>query len=285
MNRWGYFFVLPTLVLFGIFLIYPLINCFSLSFFEWNLVGPKVFVGLKNYFRLFQDSRFWHSYWVTLHFTFLSVAFLLVVSFWLALPLSNPSLRYRHFLQSLIFLPVVLSVVGIAVVWKFMFQSTGLLSVFFTNILGLAVPWLSSVKMAPYSVILVYVWKYTGYYMVMFIAGLLNIPSVYYEAAIIDGAGFWSRLVHITLPLLRNTIILVFVSCVLFSFGSFALQYVLTEGGPSRSTETLALLIYREGFKNTKFGYSAAISLLFFVSLLVFSIIQNRVLRSQVEAL
>ncbi len=280
---WGYIFVLPTLILFGLFLIYPLLASFSLSFFEWNLVGPKIFVGFKNYLHLFKDHYFWNAYKVTFHFTLFSVVFLMIISFWLALPFSGASVVCcKHLFQSLIFLPVVLSMVGIAVVWEFMFQTRGLISVF-TSSLGLNVRWLTSPKVAPYSVILVYVWKYTGYYMVIFIAGLLNIPRVYYEAAIIDGAGFWKRLIHVTLPLLRNTIILVFVSCVLFSFGSFALQYVLTEGGPSRSTETLALLVYREGFKNAKFGYAAAISVLFFITLIVFSAIQNRILRSQTE--
>jgi len=117
--------------------------------------------------------------------------------------------------------------------------------------------------------------------MVMFIAGLLEVPEVYYEAARIDGAGFWGRLIYITLPSLKNTLILIFVSCVIFSFGTFALQYVMTEGGPSRSTEVLALLIYKEAFEYTKFGYAAAISVIFFITLLIFSIIQVKIFKSR----
>ncbi len=159
----------------------------------------------------------------------------------------------------MIFLPVVLTMVAIAVVWQFMFQSTGLLSYLFLKIFDINMQWLTSIKVAPYAMILVYVWKVTGYYMVIFIAGLLNIPNVYYEAATVDGAGFWGKLVHITLPQLKNTIILAFVSCVIFSFGTFAQQYVMTEGGPSRSTEVLSFLIYKTAFHYTKFGYSSAI--------------------------
>lgn len=281
LQRWGYIFILPTLILFSIFLIFPMIDCFWLSLFKWNLVGPKIFIGFGNFLKLFKSGRFWNSYLVTLHFTFSSVIILIFVSFWLSVVLTSRLIRFKNIFQSMIFLPVVLVMVAIAVVWQFMFQTTGLLSVIFLNIFGLNIPWLSSTKVAPYAVILVNVWKYTGYYMVMFIAGLLDIPQVYYEAAKIDGAGFWSRLIYITLPLLKNTLILVFVSCVIFSFGTFALQYVMTEGGPSRSTEVLALLIYREAFQYTKFGYSAAISVIFFITLLAFSIIQVKVFKSK----
>jgi len=203
------------------------------------------------------------------------------ISFWLSLALTSRLIRFKSVFQSMIFLPVVLAMVAIAVVWRFMFQTTGLLSILFLDVFGLNIPWLSSTKVAPYAVILVNVWKYTGYYMVMFIAGLLEVPEVYYEAARIDGAGFWGRLIYITLPSLKNTLILIFVSCVIFSFGTFALQYVMTEGGPSRSTEVLALLIYKEAFEYTKFGYAAAISVIFFITLLIFSIIQVKIFKSR----
>ncbi|RKX92027.1 MAG: sugar ABC transporter permease [Spirochaetes bacterium] len=281
LQRWGYVFILPTVILFSIFLIFPMIDSFRLSLFKWNLVGTKIFVGFENFSKLFKDKRFWNSYLVTLHFTFLSVIILMFISFWLSLALTSRLIRFKSVFQSMIFLPVVLAMVAIAVVWRFMFQTTGLLSILFLDVFGLNIPWLSSTKVAPYAVILVNVWKYTGYYMVMFIAGLLEVPEVYYEAARIDGAGFWGRLIYITLPSLKNTLILIFVSCVIFSFGTFALQYVMTEGGPSRSTEVLALLIYKEAFEYTKFGYAAAISVIFFITLLIFSIIQVKIFKSR----
>lgn len=117
--------------------------------------------------------------------------------------------------------------------------------------------------------------------MVMFLAGLLNIPEVYYEAAEIDGAGFWSKLIYITIPQLKNTIILALVSCVIFTFGAFEQQYVMTGGGPARSTEVLGLLIYKEAFEYNKFGYASAISVVFFITLLFFSIIQLRIFKSE----
>ncbi len=276
----GYIFILPTLIFFSIFLILPMINAFYLSLFKWNLVSPKSYIGVKNFLKLFKDKRFWNSYGVTVHFTFVSVLIIVLLAFWLALAFKS-NIRFKNFLQSTIFLPVVLTMVAVAVVWKFMFQTTGLLSYIFLRIFNVNIQWLTSTKVAPYAMILVYVWKVTGYYMVIFIAGLLDIPEVYYEAATVDGAGFWRKLIHITLPQLKNTIILAFVSCVIFSFGTFAQQYVMTEGGPSRSTEVLSLLIYKTAFNYTKFGYSSAISVVYFLTLLIFAIIQLRTFKSE----
>jgi ABC-type sugar transport system permease subunit len=128
--------------------------------------------------------------------------------------------------------------------------------------------------------IIIYVWKSVGYYMVIYIAGLLDVPASFYEAARMDGAGFWGQLFYITIPSLKNTIALAVVSCVIFTYGQFSIQYVITRGGPSRSTEIMAILIYRQAFEMSKFGYSAAISVLFFLTMMVFSLIQLRLFRS-----
>ena len=187
----------------------------------------------------------------------------------------------KNFFQSSIFVPVILTMVAIAVVWQFMFQSTGVFSNIFLDIFGINIKWLTSKSITPYSMILVNVWKITGYYMIIFIAGLLNVPQIYYEAAKVDGASYLQRLFFITLPQLKNTFILAFVSGVIFSFAAFPQQYVMTEGGPARSTEVLALLIYKQAFEFTKFGYASAISVAFFITLLVFSIIQFKIFQSE----
>jgi ABC-type sugar transport system permease subunit len=128
--------------------------------------------------------------------------------------------------------------------------------------------------------IITYVWKSVGYYMVIYIAGLMDVPVSLYEAARIDGAGFWSQLYYVTIPNIKNTIALAVISCIIFTFGQFAIQFVITKGGPSRSTEILSLLIYRQAFELAKFGYSAGISVLFFLTLLIFSIFQLRLFKS-----
>lgn len=280
LQRYGYLFILPTLVFFSIFLIYPMVSAFRLSLFEWNLLSPKVFVGLRNFRTMAEDARVVNSFWRTIHFSGVSVAAVNVLAFTFAIMFSSRLIRGKNFLQSLVFLPVVLSIVAVGVVWEYMFQTTGLMSIVFRRLFGITVPWLVDTKVAPYSIILVYVWKSVGYYMVIYIAGLLDVPVSYYEAARIDGAGFWGQLFYITIPTLRHTITLAVVSSVIFTFGQFSIQYVITKGGPSRSTEILSLLIYRQAFEFNRFGYSAAISVLFFMTLLVFSAIQLRLFRS-----
>ncbi|HJN19792.1 MAG TPA: sugar ABC transporter permease [Candidatus Nitrosopelagicus sp.] len=276
----GFYFVLPTLIIYGIFLIYPMLSAFHYSFYKWNMISESKYVGLKHYIRMFGDRRFWNSYLTTFHFTFISIFIIIILSFLLAL-LFQEKIMLKNFFQSSIFVPVILTMVAIAVVWQFMFQSTGVLSNIFLDIFGINIKWLTSKSVAPYSMILVNVWKITGYYMIIFIAGLLNIPSIYYEAAKVDGTSYLQRLFYITIPLMKNTFILAFVSGVIFSFAAFPQQYVMTEGGPARSTEVLALLIYKQAFEFTKFGYSSAISVTFFLTLLVFSLIQFRIFQSE----
>lgn len=281
-ERHGYVFIFPTLLFFSIFLIYPMLNAFWLSLHQWNLLTPRINIGLANYRAMFSDARFINSYGRTVHFSVISVILVNLLAFVFALMFSSRLIRPNHknILQSLVFLPVVLSVVAVGIVWKYMYQSTGLMSVLSAQILGTPLPWLTSTQVAPYSLVLVYVWKFCGYYMVMYIAGLLDISSEYYEAARIDGAGFFQCLVWITIPCLKNTIALALVSSMIFTFGTFPLQFVISGGGPSRATEVLALLIYLEAFRFNKFGYSAAISVVFFMTLMIFSFMQLRLFRS-----
>ena len=280
LQRHGYVFILPTLIFFSLFLIYPIISAFRLSLFEWNLLAPKEFVGLKNIIKMVGDPRVLNSFLRTIHFSAVSVVAINILAFIFAVMLGSRLLSYKNFWQSLIFLPVVLSIVAVGVVWEFMYQGTGILPILLRKIIGVSPAWLTDTRVAPYAVIITYVWKAVGYYMVIYIAGLLNVPVSYFEAARIDGASFWAQLFYITIPTLRNTIALALVSCIIFTFGQFSIQYVITQGGPSRSTEILSLLIFREAFELGKFGYSSGISVLFFLTLLVFSLIQLRLFKS-----
>jgi ABC-type sugar transport system permease subunit len=280
LQRHGYVFILPTLIFFTLFLIYPMISAFRLSLFEWNLLTPQKFVGFKNFINMSKDPRVVNSFLRTVHFSGISVAAINVLAFVFAIMFSSRLIRYKNFLQSLIFLPVILSIVAVGVVWEFMYQGTGLISLLTRKIFGASPAWLTNTKAAPYAMIITYVWKSVGYYMVIYIAGLIDVPQSYYEASRIDGAGFWSQLLYITIPNLRNTIALAVISCIIFTFGQFSIQYVITKGGPSRSTEILSLLIFRQAFELSKFGYSAGISVLFFMTLLIFSIFQLRLFRS-----
>jgi ABC-type sugar transport system permease subunit len=279
-QRHGYVFIAPTLIFFLVFLIYPMLSAFQLSLYQWNLLSPKVFVGLKNFALMAADERVINSFWRTIQFSAVSVVFINILAFIFAIMFGSRLLRFKNFLQSMIFLPVVLSIIACGIVWEFMYQTNGLISIIFRTLFRAQVPWLTNTNVAPYSIIIVYVWKSVGYYMVMYIAGLMDVPISYYEAARMDGAGFWGQMRYITLPSLRNTIALAVVSSIIFTFGQFAIQYTITQGGPSRSTEILALMIYKEAFEFSKFGYSAAVSVLFFMTLLIFSLFQLRLFKS-----
>jgi alpha-1,4-digalacturonate transport system permease protein len=280
LQRHGYVFILPTLIFFSLFLIYPMVSAFRLSLFEWNLLTPQKFIGLKNFISMAKDPRVINSLVRTLHFSGISVAAINVLAFVFAVMFSSRLIRHKNFLQSLIFLPVILSIVAVGVVWEYMYEGNGLISLITRAVFGSSPAWLTNTKAAPYAMIITYVWKSVGYYMVIYIAGLMDVPQSFYEAARIDGAGFWGQLVYITLPGIKNTIALAVISCIIFTFGQFSIQYVITKGGPSRSTEILSLLIFRQGFELSKFGYSAGISVLFFLTLLVFSIFQLRLFKS-----
>jgi multiple sugar transport system permease protein len=276
----GYVFFLPTLVFFTIFLIYPMISAFRLSFVDWNVLTPQKWVGFKNFIVMAKDPRVVNSFLRTIHFSAVSVVAINVLAFVFAMMFGSRLIRYKNFLQSLVFLPVILSIVAVGVVWEFMYQSTGLIPIILRKTIGVSPAWLTTASAAPYAIIITYVWKSVGYYMVIYIAGLMDVPASFYEAARMDGAGFWGQLIYITIPNIRNTFALAVISCIIFTFGQFSIQYVITKGGPARSTEILSLLIFREAFELSKFGYSAAISVLFFLTLLVFSIFQLRLFRS-----
>ena len=277
----GYVFILPTLLFFTVFLIYPMLSAFRYSLLEWNALRPAERDRLEELRRDGEGSA--RHQFSPAHAPLqrhirgghqrTGLRCLRSCS-------ASRLIRYKNFLQSLFFLPVILSLVAVGVVWEFMYQSTGLIPVILRALVGSSPAWLTNTKAAPYALIIVYTWKSVGYYMVIYVAGLMDISPTFYEAARMDGAGFWDQLLYITIPNLRNTFALAVISCIIFTFGQFSIQYVITRGGPSQSTEILAMLIFREAFELGKFGYSAAVSVLFFLMLLVFSIFQLRLFRS-----
>jgi ABC-type sugar transport system permease subunit len=280
-HRSGYWFVLPTVVLFCVFSIFPMLNAFHISTLKWDILGEKAFVGLRNYRKLIGDDQVFNSLGRTIHFSVISVTATNLFGLLFALMFTNKLVKYRNVLQSLIFLPVVLSSTAIAVVWRFMFQANGIMSVASTLFAAKSVPWLTSVRVTPYSLILVHFWQHCGFPMVIYIAGIINIPDQLYEAARIDGAGAVMQFARITVPGLRNTFALSLVTSVIGTFGAFNLQYVVTQGGPSRSTEVISLLIYQQAFEYGRLGYAVTIAIFFFVILMSVSLVQLRLFRSE----
>jgi multiple sugar transport system permease protein len=271
----AYTFILPNFIGFMIFTMVPVVVSIALSFMEWDSVSPAKFVGLKNFTNLLTDETFKISLGNTVFYTLLTVPLTMICSLGLAL-LLNKGLRGLKVFRAAYFLPYITSVVAIAVVWNMLLNPTMGPVNDFLKFIGISNPpgWTASTEWALPAVIIVSVWRYMGYYMVLFLAGLQGIPKELYEAAIVDGANKWQSFKSITMPMLTPTTFFVSIMLVINSFKVFDLIQVMTEGGPGRATNVLVYDIYNEAFLNFKFGYSSAIAMVLFAIVLVITLVQ-----------
>jgi multiple sugar transport system permease protein len=278
----AFFFLLPNLLGFLVLTAIPIVGSFGLSFFSWRLLDTPVAVGLGNYADLLKDDLFWKTLLNTAYFVFVKVPITVVLSLLLAVML-NRRLVGLSFFRVVVFIPVVCSAVSVALIWQPLLDSVGLVN----RILGFlgipAVPWITSIPWAMPSVIMVAEWKEVGYFMVIFLAGLQTIPSVYYEAARMDGAGLWREFLHITVPLISPTTFFVVVTSIIGSFQVFDITTVLTQGGPGNATNTLVMYIYQAGFRFFRMGFASAMAYMLFAIVFVFTLIQQRMARYWVE--
>jgi multiple sugar transport system permease protein len=261
-----------------VFSILPIFYGLFVSFHDWTLIGKDQFVGLKNYIYAVTDSDFWASLWHTTFFVILSVPLLIFVSFSLSL-LLDANLRGRTFLRTAYFLPNILSVAVISYIWIFVLQPySGLLNSLLMKIglleEGSEIFWLAEPNTAWISIVMITVWWTQGFNMIIFLAGLQSIPSEHYEAATIDGANAWQRLLFITLPAMRGLIALITVLTTIASFKVFGQVWLVTRGGPANATRTMIQYIYETGFRSNELGLATAMSFIFFIILLVLSILQ-----------
>jgi ABC-type sugar transport system permease subunit len=279
-SRAGLLMVLPSVLFFAVFLVYPVLNAFWVSLTRWDLIASPRFVGLSNYARLLTDPYFLNSVVVTAYYTFGLLVVVLPLSLLLAILLDR-QMKGRGFYQAVIFTPVVLSMVVVAMIWRAVYAPTGGLYLLFTEPFGYTnLQWLNDSTLAMPALIIVSVWKNVGYYMVIFLAGLQAIPLTYYEAARIDGAGVWRQFVHITIPLLRPYLLFVMVISIIKTAQSFSIVYTLTNGGPADATKVLPYLVYENAFGFFRMGYASSIAVLMFVVLLGLTIVQFRLLRT-----
>ncbi len=268
-------FLAPNLIGFLLFLILPAIASLAIALTRWRLLDVPQFVGLQNFADLLRDGRFWLTLRNTAYYSFVRVPINAAISLALAV-LLNRKMIGRDFFRVVLFLPVVMSIVATAVIWRPLVESSGLLNGVLAA-LGLpGVPWITSTNWAMPTVIMIGIWKEIGYYMVIFLAGLQAIPRTYYEAASIDGASNWQQFTRITFPLVSPTTFFVLTVAMIFSFQVFALTTVLTGGGPANATTTLVMYIYQSGFENFRMGYASAMAFVLFVIILVFTLIQKR---------
>jgi len=273
--------VLPAVLFFAVFMLYPFLSAFWYSLTSWDLVSAPRFIGLTNYVGVFQDDAFKNSATVTAYYTIGLLVPMLPLSLVLAMLLDR-KLQGRAFYQAVLFAPTVLAAVVVSMIWRVVYMPQGGLYQLFTAPFGLTyIPWLNDKHWAMPALIIVGIWKNVGYYMVIFLAALQGIPPSLYEAAKVDGAGSWQQFRHITLPLLRPITLFVAVVSMTRAFQGFTSAYTLTGGGPANATRLLPLLVYDNAFSFNKMGYASAIAVVMFLVLIVLTLIQFRSFRPE----
>lgn len=265
----------------GLALIYlgPMLFTFYLSFFSWNGAGDKLFTGLANYRTLFTDPLWLRSMGIT--FGYVLMYMVLIVGGALALSmLVNTRIREIKVFRTVYFFPIVMPIIVAAIVWQFIYEpSYGILNYFLKG-LGIAPQaFLGSQEQALYSVVVISAWKQVGYYMVLLLAGLSDIPKEYYEASKIDGANSIQTFFRITLPLLKPMLVFVIVVNLITGLQDFDQVYVLTRGGPNYATYVQVFYIYEKAFKFLKMGLASAASVILFTVIMVLSLIQLKIYR------
>ncbi|RAM62557.1 ABC transporter permease [Mesotoga sp. SC_3PWM13N19] len=283
--RWGWFFVLPSLAFFAVFSFYPIINAFYTSLFRKRLLDlrPPTFIGFSNYEYLLKSPDFWNSVKATFIFTLGTFIPIVVFSLLLAVLIMSRR-RFQKFFQMAFYSPAVLSSVVSAAIWLLIFDPRGLANTTMNTLLGTVgkdYKWLATAGMVRLSTILVYFWKYIGYFTIIYITGLASIPQSMHEAAQIDGANGWKDFWHITLPLLKPTTVLVSIMSMLQCLKTFSTQYLFTQSGaPTEPINVITLNIYNTAIRDHNIGRASAMSVLLFAIMLFFTWIQFRVSRS-----
>ncbi|MDQ7904081.1 sugar ABC transporter permease [Phytohabitans sp. ZYX-F-186] len=261
----GWSFILPNFAGFAALTLVPVVALFYLAFTNWNVFGVAEWTGTANFRRMWNDASFWTALKNTVYYTVFHIPLTMAAALGLAL-LLNRKLRGVAFFRTVAFFPYITSIVAIAVVWNQLFSPEyGPVNAFLRWV-GIDNPpgWTTSADWSMPAVILVGTWRYMGYYMLLFLAGLQTIPAQLYEAAQIDGATPWQRFVNVTLPGLRHTTFFVTVMLTIESFKVFDLILVMTQGGPGQSTLVLSQYVYQKGFVENQFGYASAVSIVLF---------------------
>jgi ABC-type sugar transport system permease subunit len=278
-----YLWVLPALILLAVFVLAPLIFGLYLSFQDWGGMGAMRFVGLGNYRDAFSDSTFWASVRNNAVYAVGTVTGKIVLSLALAV-LLNQRLRGRSAYRVILFMPVVMSFIVIGLIWSWIYNyQFGLLNNLLgaLNLASLKHDWLGDPGLALDALIAVDIWKWYGFHMIIYLAGLQAIPAELYEAARIDGASPWQSFRRITLPLLQPITMINVSLSLMGAFNVFDLVYVMTEGGPANVTNVALLHIYVQAFQFYKFGYASALSYVLFVLVAILSFLSIRLLATE----
>jgi len=282
--RWGWIFIFPSLVFFSLFSFYPIFNALYTSLFKKKLLSlkPPTFIGLDNYVYLLKSPDFWNSIRATIVFTLGTFIPMVIFSLTFAMLIISRK-RFRKFFQMAYYSPAVLSSVVVAAVWLLIFDPRGLsnqLVNLIMNTPGVDHKWLVNSVMVQISTMLVYSWKYVGYFTIIFLVGLASIPQSIYEAAKIDGVNAWTSFWYITLPLLKPTTILVSIMSMLQCLKTFSTQYLFTQGGaPIEPINVITLNLYHTAIRDHRIGLASAMSIILFCIMLFFTGLQFKASR------
>lgn len=279
-------FLLPPLILFAVLYIWPFIYAFIISLFKWSGYSKDMtFCGLENFKKAFADKIVWQAMGHNLFFLFWNSLVTLVISLFFAVCFTRLKLKFSGFFRIIYFFPNTLSIVVVGVLWMFIFNpSFGLLQGLL-NAMGLSewvVNWLGDKRYVLGALVAPQAWMYIGFYMVLFIAAIQNIPEDYYESATLDGAGQFRQFFQITLPLIWGTLRITLVHLVANAFEkTFSLVYIVTQGGPSHASEVMTTYLYDQAFKYGKFGYGSTIGVILFIAVAVISLTIYRVTKRE----
>ena len=272
----GYVFILPTILLYLCLTIIPIIVTFSLSFMDYDLVKPSTFIGFDNYIKLFQDSRLGQVALNTVLFALMSVVGNVGIGLLLAVILNRKMPKFFvNFFRFSFFLPVVIGYVYVSIVWSNLYSTdTGVFN-YFLSLLGLEkVGWLTNKSIVLFSIILMDIWKNAGFFMVIFLAGLQNVPRVYHEAAEIDGANAWQRFWHVTFPSMTPIIFYNMLMSLITNMQVVTPALALTKGGPGKSSYFMSYMLYNYAFKQRgKIGLACAIAFVLFLLIGAFTLL------------
>lgn len=278
-------FLLPAVLFSLVYLIIPIPLSAYYSFFEWNGIGAMEFLGLDNWFELFSDPIFWSSMGNNFKLVAISLIFQIPIGLFLAVLLTR-KIKGASFFKTIFFVPMLISSIAVALLWRYMYDPTFGLINGFLNAVGLeqlALNWLGDSNIAFYSASAPIQWRFIPLYMIIFMAGISNIPKQLYEAAEIDGANNLQTFFYVTLPMLRSTVVNASVLIIVGSLKYFAMIFALTGGGPNHASEVMATYLYSKSFTEMNMGYGSTISVALFLIALIVSVVFLRFSKKDVR--
>jgi len=276
-----YLMITPYVIHFLVFVSFPVVFSFVLMFNQWNIISPMKFVGLQNFYRLFQDAQFFRAILNTVVFLVIHIPLQIITALFFAV-LLNQKIKFIGFFRAAYFLPVIVSGVVVTILWQQLYAfESGLFNRLLASVGFPKIGWLVNPNVAMPSIAIMATWKNVGLYIVLFLVGLQTVPLQLYEAAELEGAGAWQKFRFVTFPMINPTVFLVLVLSTIGGFSLFIEPYVMTDGGPLNSTLSAVLYIYREGFYYYHMGYAAALGFFFAAIILLVIVIQKKYIEKE----